>query len=257
MISKQQLNSIAVQTGLSLYQQEKDYLLKLFLFFYYKQFEDAIFKGGTFLKYIFGLDRFSEDLDFNTKKPKVFKTQVHNTIQQFAQLGIHAHFRKEELFPDAYTCEIVCSGPLSQGTTQTQNKFRIDAGYRTGTMKRPEWRVIQSEYPETTTQFLVHAMHMEEVFAEKILALLQRNKGRDLYDVWYMMHAGITFNKDLFEKKARKRKMEKMDIPSKQQYERDMTKLTSKIIPYTQVQKDIYTFLEKVVCISIIRQKSS
>jgi uncharacterized protein len=65
MISKKELQNIAQKNELHLYQQEKEYALKLFLYYYYKKFEDAIFKGGTAIKFCFNLNRFSEDLDFN------------------------------------------------------------------------------------------------------------------------------------------------------------------------------------------------
>ena len=46
-------------------QLERDYLLTLLLSEIYRVFStDLIFKGGTALKYFYGLNRFSEDLDF-------------------------------------------------------------------------------------------------------------------------------------------------------------------------------------------------
>ena len=95
MISKQELNKIAMHTGLPLYQQEKDYFLMLFLYFYYKRFDTALFKGGTCLRYLFNIDRFSEDLDFNTKFPQHFQKQVRETAQQFTSIWIQSYFRKE------------------------------------------------------------------------------------------------------------------------------------------------------------------
>ena len=130
MISKEQLNEIAVKSGLSLYQQEKDYLLKVFLYHYYQHNDHAIFKGGTCLKYLFGLNRFSEDLDFNIKDVKKFQEEVKQVLKELELLGIQNYFIKEEIFEDAYICEIGFQGPFYKGTNQTRNKFRIDAGYR-------------------------------------------------------------------------------------------------------------------------------
>lgn len=49
-------------------QLEKDYLLTLFLYEIYNEFNnDLIFKGGTSLKYFYNLNRFSEDPDFSYK----------------------------------------------------------------------------------------------------------------------------------------------------------------------------------------------
>jgi len=241
MISKEELNRIAKQSGLNLYQQEKDYMLKLFLHFYFKKYNDALFKGGTCLKYLFGVDRFSEDLDFNINDVKKFQEQVHKTLEKFKEIGINFHFIKEEKFEDSYTCSIGVEGPLFEGNSQTQNKFRIDAGYRTGTFKKPEWKIIKSDYPETTENILTFIMNFQEIFVEKIITLINRKKGRDLYDVWFMSNAGIKLDKELLKKKAAKEKVQ-LDfnkICTKQEYERDMLKLTNQVIPYEQVKKDV------------------
>ena len=245
MITKEELNKIVQSAGLSLYQQEKDYLLKLFLYYYYQKHREATFKGGTCLKYLLGIPRFSEDLDFNIKKVKTFQEQVRRTLQSFGSIGITYYFLKEEEFTDSYTCEIGFEGPLFTGDRQTQNKFRIDAGYRTGTFRKPEWKIIKSEYPETTENFLALVMDYQEILVEKIIALVNRRKGRDLYDVWFMIQTGVALDKSLLQQKAKKEKV-KLDLTnicSRQEYERDMSKLTNRMIPYEQVHKDITKFL--------------
>ncbi|MBI2146222.1 nucleotidyl transferase AbiEii/AbiGii toxin family protein [Candidatus Woesearchaeota archaeon] len=245
MISKEQLLRIAQQTGLALYQQEKDYLLKLFLYFYYKKFGEAVFKGGTCLKYLLGIPRFSEDLDFNIPKPRIFEEQVKQVLADWSTIGLKSYFVKNELFADAYTCEIGVEGPLFLGTAQTRNKFRIDAGYRTGTFLKPEWRLIKSEYPETENQFLVQSMALPEMLVEKVMALSSRRKGRDLYDLWFIKNAGVLLDKRLLQKKLRREKKKMtLIIPTKQEYERDISRLALKVIPYEQVKKEVEGLLQ-------------
>lgn len=246
MISREQLNQIAQRTGLSLYQQEKDYLLKLFLYFYYQRYQDAIFKGGTCLKYLLGLDRFSEDLDFNLRKGKPFKEQVRKTLEEIKKTGVNYYFLKEEEFINSYACEIGFEGPLFTGSRQTQNRFRIDAGYRTGTFRKPEWKVIKSEYPEIPDNFLVLTMNLQEILTEKIVALFNRSKGRDFYDLWFMIGVGVPLDRDLLKKKVAKEKV-KLDwakICTKQDYERDLTKLTDKVPSYELVKKGVMESLQ-------------
>ncbi len=246
MISKEQLNKIAQKTGLGLYQQEKEYLLKLFLYFYYKHYQDAVFKGGTCLKFLFGLDRFSEDLDFNIKNPAKFKRQVKAVLKNISGLGINNYFLKEELFKGSYTCEIGFEGPLYKGTKQTQNKFRLDAGYRTGTFQKPEWKIVKSEYPETEENFLVLMISLEELLVEKVIALVKRKKGRDLYDLWFLFNADIKLDKKLLENKTKieKATLDFSKIANKKEYERDMSRLTNRLIPYQQVKKKVLEFLK-------------
>ena len=249
MINKEELKKISIESGLLLHQQEKDYLLTLFLYNYYKKFENAYFKGGTCIKYLYSIDRFSEDLDFNIKDPNNFKIEVESVLKEISKIGIKNSFIKEELFENSYTCEIGFEGPLFNGNSQTKNRFRIDAGYRTGTLKKPEWKLIKSKYPESEETFLVFCMNIDEIFVEKILALLNRKKGRHLYDVLFLNKLGLSIDKSLLAKKSKIEniKLELYKIVDKREYERDMSRLSSRLIPYEQVKKEVESLLEKFV----------
>lgn len=241
MITKRQLAELTKKTDLNLYQQEKDYLLKIFLYNYYRKYTSTIFKGGTCIRYFYGLNRFSEDLDFNiTNTPKKFEKEVRDTLKEIERLGIKNYFIRKEIFPESFTCEIAFQGPLYV-EDGTRNKFRIDAGKRTGVIKKPHWQMINSEYADTPPNYLVLAMDDAEILAEKIIALMKRKKGRDLYDIWYMTKKGVRIDKKLLNRKA---KMEDINvdlsnIPSKREYSRDMGKLTNRMIPYEQVIKEM------------------
>ncbi|MFH0861138.1 MAG: nucleotidyl transferase AbiEii/AbiGii toxin family protein [Candidatus Altiarchaeota archaeon] len=251
MITKEELEKITRTGNLNLYQQEKDYLLKTFLYNYYKRFDNAIFKGGTCIKYLYGLDRFSEDLDFNLKNtPKKFKKEVEETLKEIGRLGITNNFKKEETFEDAYTCEINFQGPLSvEG--KTRNKFRIDAGKRTGTIRKPKWGLIRSEYPETPQNFLILTMEEQEMLAEKMITLVERNKGRDIYDTWFLLKKGVKIDQKLIEKKSQTKdtlkRIEEGKFPAKQEYERDMKRLTTRVIPYDQMIQEIRENINKSI----------
>lgn len=246
MISREQLVSIGKTTGLHLYQQEKDYLLKLFLFTYYRLFDSAVFKGGTCLRYVFGLNRFSEDLDFNLLiSPKKFDLQVDRVVKEFRLFGIQTYFIKKELFKDAYTCTIGFQGPLFKGTEQTRNKIRIDAGRRTGTILTPEWKLISSEYPETRERFLVYVMNEQELLSEKICSLQKRHKGRDLYDVWFLLNTGVSIDASLLFKKVKTKTFSPV-FPSQREYIRDLEKLTTRVISYMQVKKEVLKGLKNL-----------
>lgn len=246
MISINELKKIAKTSGLNIYQQEKDYLLKIFLYFYYKKFEDAIFKGGTCIKYLYGLPRFSEDIDFNIDIPsETFQKQIHSTIKKIELIGIKTYFLKEEIFKHAYTCEIGFHGPLYQGTEQTRNKIRIDAGKRIGTILPPEWKLIHSEYPETKQSFLVKAMHEEEILVEKLISLIDRNKGRDLFDAWFLLEKAVPINKKLLKQKGNT-KFQIDKIITEKEYLRDIEKLTNRIVSYDQILSKLRRSLNNI-----------
>lgn len=248
MISRDSLTKINKSSHLHLYQQEKDYLIKLFLYNYFRKFDSAVFKGGTCLRYLYGTDRFSEDIDLNLSiSPEEFKKEIRKILKEFDKIGIDYGFIKEEIFEGAYTSEIWFYGPLYQGTNHTRNKFRIDARERGGTLLKPKWRLIDSEYPETKRKFLVQVMDEDELFVEKIITMLTRSKGRDLYDIWYFLMNDKTPDPNLFERKLNnfinenvlKNEFSWESYPSEDEYNRDMEKLVPRVIPYTQVKKEV------------------
>ncbi len=248
MISREKLRDINKNSFLHLYQQEKDYLIKVFLFHYFRRYDSAVFKGGTCIRYLYETDRFSEDIDFNLiVKPKKFKKEVRNTMKEFENIGIECGFIKEEMFEEAYTAEIWFHGPLHEKTNQTRNKFRIDAGKREGTLLEPEWTFIGSKYPETKEKFLVQAMNRNELLVEKVITMLTRSKGRDLYDVWYLLKRDNAVDPDLFEDKYQtlinegflNDELSWKSYPQKEEYTRDMEKLAPDIVPYEQVKREV------------------
>ena len=47
----------------------------------------------------------------------------------------------------------------------------------------------------------VHHLSQEEILAEKVRAIMTRRKGRDLYDLWYLLSKGTLVESDLVRKK--------------------------------------------------------
>jgi len=248
MITKKELIEITKKSELNLYQQEKEYLLKLFLYVYYRKFEDAVFKGGTAIRFAKNLNRFSEDLDFNiTISPEEFQKQVELVLKEIKKIDIKNSFLKKELFEESFSCEIAFQGPLYNGTNQTRNKFRIDAGTRTGTLNKPVWKVIESEYPETKERFAMKMMDIKEILCEKVISMFQRNKGRDIYDTWFLLNAGVELDKNLLKKKLKKEKLNKKDFTTEIEYSRDLKYLVPRIIPYSQVKKEVLSHIKDVI----------
>jgi len=81
-------------------------------------------------------------------------------------------------------------------------------------------------------------MDEQEILIEKIITLLKRKKGRDLYDTWFLLKSGVKLNTNLFYKKI-ETKLEIGKILSKEEYERDMEKLTTIMLPYEQIKREV------------------
>ena len=89
-------------------------------------------------------------------------------------------------------------------------------------------------------------MDSQEILVEKIIALFNRNKGRDLYDVWFLLNSGIELDKKLFKNKIKyeKTKLRMDNIINKKEYERDMSKLTNRVVPYDQVKGEVFKAID-------------
>ena len=69
MLNRKNLESMKTVLGFNLGQVERDYLQHILLLFLYRHAGNwLVFKGGTALQKIFGLNRFSEDMDFTSSK---------------------------------------------------------------------------------------------------------------------------------------------------------------------------------------------
>jgi len=246
MITAEQLKQFARKNALRPDQQEKDYALRILLKSLYQREERPLFKGGTCLRFCYGLNRFSEDLDFSMGiSPARFQSLVHQSAKALSDYGIDYEFRKEELFEKqgSYTCTLRFRGPLWTGKPQFYNSINIDAGKRAGVILAPEWKLVGSEYPDLDN-FMAHTMQIAEIFAEKASALFTRKKGRDLYDVWFLAQKGVALDKGLFERKLGLLKEKPaLTLIGKEEYERDMAGLVPRLVPYEQVAKEVSSFL--------------
>lgn len=169
-----------------------------------KFFEEAAFYGGTALRILYGLDRFSEDLDFSLLRPDA----------KF-DLGRYSKALQLELSSFGFDVEVVqkekgSSPPIQsaflKADTLTQLlEVRTDETILGGIPKGKLIKIkleVNTEPPpgfDTEARFLlnpipftVRAYALPDLFAGKMHALLCRRwktrvKGRDWYDfVWFV-----------------------------------------------------------------------
>jgi len=168
-----------------------------------KFFEHAAFYGGTALRVLYGLDRYSEDLDFSLLKPNAaFNLSAYGEAlsREICSFGFHVEFEQktrvqktaiESAFLKANTLQqliaIEAGDDLLQGMHSKQTlriKLEIDTD-------PPGGFATESRYLLQPIPFAVRAYSLPDLFAGKIHATLCRKwktrvKGRDWYDlVWY------------------------------------------------------------------------
>ncbi|MFB6100487.1 MAG: nucleotidyl transferase AbiEii/AbiGii toxin family protein [Candidatus Nanohalobium sp.] len=242
MITERKLKQIAEKNQINPYYQEKEYLQHIFL----REIsgEDLVFKGGTCLKICYNLPRFSEDLDFNTEMaPEEIEKVVKDGVEAFERLGIAAEFERSETFEESssYTAHLRFEGPFYSGSRNSTNTIQIDAGKRTGTMLETDVKQVRSPYPDIPSYFLT-VMQLEEILAEKIAAMNDRSKGRDLFDIWFLIdNTGI--EKDLVDRKTSGQI--EISFPDEEDYRRDLSDLLPQSPPYSKVRKTVENALRE------------
>jgi len=181
-----------------------------------KLFEHMAFYGGTALRILYGLDRFSEDIDFSLLKPtpefrwapfastiedelksfgfdfelsqrkKTFKSEVQsaflktNTIKALLQVGI-----PKDLIPGTHPSSLL------------KIKIEVDTnpvmGFKTTQM------MLANPLPIPITTIVISDLFASKMHAALFRSWKNRVKGRDWYDVVWYIRNGHPINLRHFE----------------------------------------------------------
>ncbi|MEI6828123.1 MAG: nucleotidyl transferase AbiEii/AbiGii toxin family protein [Desulfuromonadales bacterium] len=168
-----------------------------------KFFEHAAFYGGTALRILYGLDRFSEDLDFSLLTPSTDFNLARYTASLEEELQAFGFNVRVEMVDKAV--ESAVQSAFLKANTRNE-LLVIEAGEEltgqvaTGQVLKVKIEVDTDPPPGFSTQtryllqpipFAVRSYSLPNLFAGKMHAILFRKwknrvKGRDWYDlVWY------------------------------------------------------------------------
>jgi len=186
MIKKDELEKIAQIKRISLENAEKDYLLELLLFFIYSEFGNSlILKGGTALYKLYNLNRFSEDLDFTLNKRRFdFEKFLSKILRSLRLIGIDG-VADIEKYRNEINIRLKLKGPLYNGRKESLCFTSLNISLREN-VKKIKKEMIIPKYKEIPS-FDVFVMQEREILAEKVRAILTRNKPRDVYDLWFLI----------------------------------------------------------------------
>lgn len=144
------------------------------------------FKGGTALHLIFSMDRYSEDLDFSltgNASPREIRAALEDILEG-------EEVTDREVKRSTVVMEV-------RQKFQPQN-FRVKLEVNTDNIVPAELKTLHSEYlPEA---FALQTMRLDHLVGQKIRALLQRKKGRDLYDLWFILKTKLPLSIPLISK---------------------------------------------------------
>jgi predicted nucleotidyltransferase component of viral defense system len=168
-----------------------------------KFFDKAAFYGGTALRILYGLDRFSEDMDFSLLSPmddfdlSVYTTALQKELAAFGfdvridQRDKGAESAVQSAFLKANTLNQLLVIETSEELLKTIHRGQIlKIKLEIDTDPPPEFET-HTRYLLQPIPFAVRTYTLPDLFAGKMHAILcrrwkKRVKGRDWYDlVWY------------------------------------------------------------------------
>lgn len=182
-------------------------------------FEKSAFYGGTALRIFYGLDRFSEDLDFSLLDVTPdFDLSKYQTaiISEFASLGMKVSIREKHksiksnidsafLKSETLWKELILEGIIpQQGINRVVNiKIKIEVDTRPPLGFETEEKLLLRPF-----SFYVKCFKLPDLFAGKMHALLFRKwsknvKGRDWYDMEWYIKKGVAINLHHFVRRAK------------------------------------------------------
>lgn len=168
-------------------------------------FEKAAFYGGTALRILYGLDRFSEDLDFTLLKPNPdfdFGPFLEGMKRELASFGFEMDvtLKNKNIETSVLSAFMKMNTIMLYLTINDENKRKsinhnekIQIKLEVDTDPPPNFRV-QNRLVLNPVSFYVLTLHKSDLFAGKMHAALCRAwkgrvKGRDWYDIiWYIQN---------------------------------------------------------------------
>ncbi|MFP9119022.1 nucleotidyl transferase AbiEii/AbiGii toxin family protein [Flavobacterium sp. RNTU_13] len=183
-------------------------------------FEKAAFYGGTALRIFYGLDRFSEDLDFSLLEANPnfsLEPYFEGIVKEFEGLGMKVSIREKEkkqqtnvesaflksetLWKELILEDIVKQAGITPTNQNVKIKIEVDRipplGFTT------EEKLLIRPF-----SFYVKCFNLPNLFAGKMHALLFRKwqnrvKGRDWYDLEWYIKKGVPLDLHHFALRAK------------------------------------------------------
>lgn len=221
-------------------------------------FDKAAFYGGTAIRIFYGLDRFSEDLDFSLLSPNPdFSLTPYFTkiIEEFQSLGMNVSIREKDkriktqvesafLKSETIWQELVLEDLVKQhGISSNKTiKIKIEIDRLPPLGFSTEEKLLIRPF-----SFYVNCFTMPSLFAGKLHALLFRKwksrvKGRDWYDMEWYIRKGVPLNMHHFLQRAKETKDWSEEQISKEQI---IQLLIAKIenVSFDSIKEDVVRFI--------------
>ncbi|SDQ22167.1 MULTISPECIES: nucleotidyl transferase AbiEii/AbiGii toxin family protein [Flagellimonas] len=229
-------------------------------------YEKAAFYGGTALRIFYGLDRFSEDLDFSLLQPDPnfsIEPYFKAIVDEFKSLGLNVSIKEKQkaekssidsAFLKAETIwqEIVLEDIIKETGVRSNKtlKIKIEVDRMPPLNFNTEEKLLLRPF-----SFYVKCFTPPSLFAGKVHALLFRKwkdrvKGRDWYDLEWYIKKGIELDTNHFLARAKDTGDWKEDSISPEDV---MELLHKKIesVSFKSIKEDVVRFIKNDDVLSI------
>ena len=231
-------------------------------------FKEAAFYGGTALRIFYGLDRFSEDLDFSLEQINLdfdlcsYFPVLEKEVKAF---GLNVEIQEKEKTKDSNIRSAFLKGNTKEhlllfyaderlvGTVDKNEvvkiKFEVDTN-------PPAFATYEHKYRLLPVPYEIRLYDMPSLFAGKIHAVICRGwqsriKGRDLYDYIFYLSKAVAVN----QRHLRARLIDSGYISENQEctLEEIKTMLKNRFdsIDFLQARKDVEPFIRDTSVLDI------
>jgi predicted nucleotidyltransferase component of viral defense system len=176
-----ELQDIVEKLGRDATLVEQDFALMTIAAGLVAEYGDSLcFKGGFVLRHVYGHERFSRDIDATRINPPKNKLDAANVAATIRRAGIRNLLTLDPKSPRTDTGRsldfdsIGYSGPLGNGIVA------VEVSYREDVIEEPLMALVGEPYYEA---FEIPVMQINEIVAEKLRTLAQRDRPTDLADL--------------------------------------------------------------------------
>jgi len=180
-LGREEVVEIAKLRRIKPWQEEERYIQALLL--YSLSGEPLVFKGGTYLWFFHGLNRFSDDLDF-TARGRVGMELIDTAGERLRLFGVENETRLVKEDRHILSFRVSAKGPLFASDKDICHIYvEVSRREETKTESLPI-RLDEAHYGIPLV--FLRGMALIEVASEKVRAVMTRSAARDLYDLWYV-----------------------------------------------------------------------
>jgi predicted nucleotidyltransferase component of viral defense system len=229
-------------------------------------FEKTAFYGGTALHIFYGLDRYSEDLDFSLLKPDSdfsIKPYFKAVLDEFKSLGLTVSINEKKrtkqtaidsAFLKAETIwqEIVLEDIIKETGVRSNKtlKIKIEVDRQPPLNFKTEEKLLLRPF-----SFYVKCFTKSSLFSGKMHALLFRKwknrvKGRDWYDLEWYVKKGIPLDVNHFLTRAKDTNDWQEDNISTEQII-ELLDMKIKSVSFSSIKEDVVRFIKNDDVLSI------